>query len=331
MRAPTSSILLIIAIVMAYLLALVAVDGERDVFSRIADIAGVLPTLFIASFLAYALRALRWVLLLRSLGHRVPFLRGLVGYIAGFAFTASPGKAGELVRIRYFGWQAVPASSVIAAFVFERALDLVVLLCFASLLAQTADGFGLAVLFVALVLAVIVVAARRPRLRYWMQYALRAFALPTPARVVRSAFRGIEQTSHFMNARLLLPTVMLGLLAWGVQCFGYALTLKALGVDLPALLLFSIPPAAILIGAASLMPGGVGTTEAATIVLLSQFGTALDTAVLASIALRLGSIWFATILGFAAVALLELRHWQQSLRRADLPQITVQSELSGPS
>lgn len=296
----------VVLIAIAYFAALALIDSERGTASLMADLANGLPLLLIASLMAYFIRGLRWLMLLRAFGHFVPVCRGLFGYVAGFAFTASPGKAGELVRIRYFGRSGVPASHVVAAFVFERMLDLAVLLLFASLLGGSAVGFGLAVVFVGVVLAAVIAVARWPRMRYRIQYQMRRLGLRLLPRWVRIVLRGVEQTSGFVSVGAMAPAVLLGLFAWGVQCAGYMLTLHALGISLPAWVLFAIPPAAILIGAASLLPGGIGTTEAATVVVLTQFGAPLDSAVLGSIALRLGSIWFATLLGFAAIGRLEL-------------------------
>ena len=298
--------LLVALVAISYLAALAVFDGEQSMFARLVDVASVMPSLLAASLAAYALRALRWSLLLEVFGHRFAFRQVVVSYVAGFAFTASPGKVGELLRIRYFGWHGTPASHVVAAFVFERMLDLVVLLLFASALAGSTHGFGLAALFVAILLSVIIVTARSPRVRYRLQHLFRTLHLRLLARTVRVVFKGVEQTLVFLPARHLIPAALLTCVAWGTQCIGYALTLSGLGIDQPAWVLFAVPPSAILIGAASLLPGGIGTTEAATVMLLAHFGVALDIAVLAAITLRLGSIWFATLLGLAAAFWLEM-------------------------
>ena len=304
--AKTSTLLLIGLVAFAYISALAIVDSQKTFLVALADIASVMPPLLATSLAAYALRALRWSLLLAVFGHRLAFRQVVVSYVAGFAFTASPGKVGELLRIRYFGWHGAPASHVVAAFVFERMLDLVVLLLFASVLAGSTRGFGLAALFVAILLSVIVVTARSPRLRYRLQHLFRTLHLRLLARIVRVVLKGVEQTLVFLPARHLIPVTLLTCIAWGTQCIGYALTLSGLGIDQPAWVLFAVPPSAILIGAASLLPGGIGTTEAATVMLLDHFGVALDIAVLAAITLRLGSIWFATLLGLAAAFWLEI-------------------------
>src|ERR1700685_4349408 len=49
----------------------------------------------------YFLRFLRWQKYLAKLGHALPAFRHLLWYVSGFAFTVSPGKAGEAIRAFY--------------------------------------------------------------------------------------------------------------------------------------------------------------------------------------------------------------------------------------
>ncbi|MCW8886014.1 MAG: lysylphosphatidylglycerol synthase domain-containing protein [Motiliproteus sp.] len=53
------------------------------------------------SFLSYFLRFARWHCFVESQGFSIPLVRNLEIYIAGFALTLTPGKAGEAVRSIY--------------------------------------------------------------------------------------------------------------------------------------------------------------------------------------------------------------------------------------
>ncbi|MCX5930869.1 MAG: flippase-like domain-containing protein, partial [Cyanobacteria bacterium] len=52
-----------------------------------------------------------------------------------------------------------------------------------------------------------------------------------------------------------------------------------------------------LLGALSLLPGGLGSTEAGTVGLLSLQGISLSAATSATLLIRLMTLWFATALG----------------------------------
>lgn len=63
-------------------------------------IAGIL-IICLFSLVNYGLRFLRWQWYLNRLGSSVPLGNSLTYYLAGFALTTTPGKAGEAVRSLY--------------------------------------------------------------------------------------------------------------------------------------------------------------------------------------------------------------------------------------
>ena len=115
-----------------YLGLLLWVDAKNHVLTQLHLLANALPFLLGISLLSYLFRYLRWYWLLSRSGFSVEWRYGLIAYLAGFAFTATPGKVGELIRIRYFTKVGVPANISFGAFIYERTLDLIVVLFLAS-------------------------------------------------------------------------------------------------------------------------------------------------------------------------------------------------------
>src|SRR5450756_2249804 len=96
------AILVLALLAAAYVGVLAYLDQRNHLFDNLAAIRGFLPVLVALSLVSYGLRYARWKWLLGRHGFAVPWLAGLLAYLAGFALTASPGRVGELVRIRYF-------------------------------------------------------------------------------------------------------------------------------------------------------------------------------------------------------------------------------------
>jgi uncharacterized protein (TIRG00374 family) len=287
-----------------YIGALVYIDRENHVFEHGVDLAAVLPQVALFAFVSFVLRYVRWRWLLGRRDFRFPWILGLLAYVSGFALTASPGKVGEIVRVRYFGPMGVPADQVIACFVFERMLDLVAVLLL-SILAGFAPGGALAFPFVALVIFAVVVLSRSAS--HWTSLAqwLQATQWHGLARLTLTIGKGLIGAMSFFNPREFTVAIMLGLAAWSIQSLGCVYLLAKLGIVVPPLAAFALYPSAMLIGAASMLPGGIGTTEAAIVLLLHSFGTPLDLAALAAIGMRLSSLWCAIALGFLAISILE--------------------------
>ncbi|MFZ3223540.1 MAG: lysylphosphatidylglycerol synthase domain-containing protein, partial [Rugosibacter sp.] len=97
-----------------------------------------------------------------------------------------------------------------------------------------------------------------------------------------------------------------GLAAWGLTSLAFVYLLVQLKINLPILAAIAIYPLAMLAGAASMLPGGIGSVEATIVVVLSLYGVSVGVATLAAIGIRLATIWFSVVCGFIALAILEL-------------------------
>ncbi|WP_394487739.1 lysylphosphatidylglycerol synthase transmembrane domain-containing protein [Roseateles sp. BYS96W] len=302
-----------------YVGALVWIDARRQVFDGLIALAGVLPVLMAVSLVTYAVRFARWRWLLARAGHVTPVGRGWLAYLSGFAFTATPGKVGELIRIRYHQPMGVPASRVIAAFVFERAFDLIAVLGLAALSIRDSRLMSLALVFVVLCLVVVTLPARFPSLMDRMRAWLDRRHLPRAASlcaVLGEAFLGCR---IWLTPVDLAISAGLGLVAWGATALAFSHLLGRLGVTgLTGGDALAMYPMAMLAGAASMLPGGIGSTEAALVALLTTSGVGLAVAVLAAVGIRLATLWFAIVCGLIAAFGLELRS-QTTLARSASP------------
>lgn len=285
--------------VLAYLGLAVLGDGDlmRDGLQRLG------PSQWLAllglSLGNYGLRFLRWHTYLRALGARVTLGRDLLIYVAGFAFTVTPGKAGEAVRSFYLRGVGVPWSPGLAALAVERVLDLTVILMLAALALRVfADQAVPALLLVGLV-AGLLVGVARPRVA-------RALLGRLPpggrwGRLARGTTAILDDARLLLAPRRLLVGLGLGLLAWGAEAWGFYLLLQWLGVAAAPGHAMGIYAVGMLSGALSFLPGGLGGAEAAMIALLVAGGAVFGAAVLATVICRAVTLWFAVVLGIGAV------------------------------
>ena len=265
---------------------------------------GLILLATLLSLLNYGLRIVRWRSYLAHLGHVLSFRFAALTFTAGFAFTLSPGKVGEMVRARYYKHLGIPFSHVAAAFFAERLIDLlamvtVALLAVASLadsyrwmLWSTVGGMGL-ILFLLASLS-------------WERLERALMRRQDLPERLRHAGAGICRM--FGSARVLLRAEMLllgfglALAAWSVEGIG----LKVIGGMIPAPDLtmsaaLGIYSVAIIIGALSFLPGGLGSTEAVMVALLVAYGYSMPDAMLLTLVCRLLTLWFAVGLGWLAV------------------------------
>jgi uncharacterized protein (TIRG00374 family) len=128
---------------------------------------------------------------------------------------------------------------------------------------------------------------------------------------------GVIASSILAARRLLRPATLcsgfvLGLLAWGLEGVGLGfLSSMFPGPQLALGTAIGIYAIAVLAGAVSLLPGGLGSTETVMVALLAAQGFALTEAVIVTLACRLVTLWLAVGLGWIAVW--GLRHRQRAL------------------
>lgn len=291
-------------IVVIYLSMLFWADSQKGFFELLPTALSQLPVLMSLALVSFGLRYGRWFYLLRFAGSHVPVWRGWLAYLAGFAFTATPGRVGELVRIRYFGRLQVNASRVISAFIFERALDLVVVFCLAALWVVDAQMFVVGSTFVGLLLLVVGFLMHKPNILEVLGIALIGKRWGRLGLLLRLLAQAMAGCAVWFRPVPLLLSLLFGFGGWCATSLAFVYLLNALHLHVPLLAAFAAYPIAMLAGAASMMPGGVGTTETAIVIQLQTHGVPVSTALLVAVAVRLGTMWFSVFLGFASILVL---------------------------
>jgi len=292
--------------VIAYLIAALAADSERLVAALRGLGAAGLAWVLGASLLNYALRFRRWDRYLAALGHRLPAREHLLIYLGGFAFTVSPGKAGEAVRSLYLRERhGVPFADSMAALFVERLLDVLAIAVLASLIVgHDRSWWPVPVAAVALVTALAAVLGR-PALAAGLS-RLGARRSGRLAGALLGLARLLQASAVLLTPGRLLGGLLLGLIAWGVEGLALQAICSSLAIDLDATAAVGIYAMAVLAGGlAVFMPGGLGGLELAMPALLVAQGAPLAAAVIAMLLCRLATLWFAVLLGLIATTVLE--------------------------
>jgi len=254
----------------------------------------------------YGLRFTRWELYLSRLDSRVPIHLSVAYYISGFAFTTTPGKAGEAVRSFYLKRHGVAYVHSLAAFFTERLVDLVAMVLLALVAALAFPAYQWPVV----VITLLIIAAFPLIHAHWFYAFLDRQRTRLPSEKLRSVGSRIidllRSASSLLKSGPLYAGLTLALFAWGAEGVAFQVILEALGINTSLLLAIGIYSISVLAGALSFIPGGLGSTEAVMILLLVLVGADTPTAVAATIICRLSTLWLAVVIGGIVVVALEL-------------------------
>ena len=251
----------------------------------------------------YVLRIVRWQMYLRRLGHHFPWRFVSMTFMAGFAFTLSPGKLGEMVRARYYLPRGVPLSQASGAFFVERLLDLLAMILLAVVVLADLQAYqGFLWVAVGLVVGLLGGVAIVPWGRVTDELQRRQRGGGGLLKAGAGVARMFASAQTFLSPGLLVMGLALGLVAWGSEAVGLKLVADAVVPgQLTVAGAMGCYAIAIIVGALSFLPGGLGSTEAVMAGLLVAHGFDKPQAILLTLVCRLLTLWLAVLIGWLAV------------------------------
>ncbi len=289
-----------VALVIAGLASLAAATGWDATIAHIADLTWLQVAILLAlSLVNYGFRGLRWHLFARRLGLPTTVPQDMRHFLGGFAMSVTPGRVGELVRMRWLrretGWAFERTAPLVLV---DRASDLAAMSLILAL-AVTLSAAGIAgavpVILVTLVVAYI---ATRPQLLSGVASGLYRLsgAWPRLFGHIRIAARSL---ARFTNWPVMSAAAVLGIVGWIAEGYAFDLLLVWMGADIGFWAAVAIFVFATLAGGLTGLPGGVGGAEAAMIGLLMLEGIPPEVSVPATLIIRLTTLWFAIGIGLA--------------------------------
>lgn len=277
-------------------------SGWQEVVSAIARIgaAGICIALLL-SLVNYGLRFLRWQYYLTLLEHRIAVGRSLEIYLAGFALTTTPGKAGEMIRSVFLVPLGVPYTKSLAAFFTERLSDLFAVLVIV-MIGITSYPQGRTIFYILLGIVAIVLLAIHQQ--SWLQ-ALKILVNARLAGRLRDVLVGmLDIALHSRQLYRWAPLLWglgLGFVAWWAEAYAFHLMAAWMGLQLTLTVTVFIYAFSMIVGAVSFLPGGLGSAEVVMVALLMLNRVPAAEAVALTILIRFTTLWFAVALGLGVL------------------------------
>ncbi len=297
--------------------AALILSGWNDAKRALAQLsASKIALLFCLASLHYAVRALRWHVLVVSGGVAIGFARNFLHLLGGFAMTATPGRLGELIRLRWLHRETGVSFLKLAPIAFaDRAIELasMLLLIFGTLVFTNLGTVSVWVLIITATGVIAIVC--QPRLLEQVLVLTWQVLSRRKARAFAKLRGMVRQLGRMMTPWRMLPILVIGAAGWAFEGIAFWVLLGWLDIPLPFATATAIFMVAILAGALSGLPGGLGGTEATGIALLVLQSVPFESAVLAMLIIRITTLWFAVFVGMIIFPIAEAqasRKWRDS-------------------
>jgi uncharacterized membrane protein YbhN (UPF0104 family) len=278
-------------------LALFLLGEASRVAGAIAAVdLGTLLAVFALVSLGYLIRFAKWAYYLRELEIDVPLRSSALTFFSGLMLVVTPGKVGEVWKAWFLrDIEGVPASPTTAVVGAERVTDLLALTGLASLGVLLYDRSATLLAVVVLLFLGGLLLLQWRRVCLWL--IERSRALPViggHAGAIESFYEG---SYALFRPRPLAVATAISLLAWGLEGAALWLVLGSLasGASLvEGLFVFGL---GTVVGAASLLPGGLAATEASMVGTLLALGFPSAVAAAATLVIRVGTLWYGALVG----------------------------------
>ncbi len=268
---------------------------------------GILPLVLALSLVNYLVRFVRWQYYLKALRIDVPRSESFGVFMSSLAMSVTPGKMGEVVKSYFLKTlNSVPYSKSTPIIFAERVTDLLSLLIIALVGAYSIGGDKSFIIIFALVfVAGIGIIANRTLSMKIIRRAERVRLISKWIKPIETAY---ESSHTLLTGRVIVTSLLLGLVAWFSECVGFLFVLGGTEVHLKLLSASFIYSFSTVVGAVSFLPGGLGVTDTSLAGLLILAKIPKDAAVAATLIIRGSTLWFAVIIGAAMLSYMQKRY-----------------------
>jgi len=267
----------------------------------------LLPALLVLSFLNYLFRFFKWDYYLRVIKVKIKKIDSLSVFMSGLVMSVTPGKLGELLKsLLVKEITNVPISKTAPIIFAERLTDFISLLILAMVGAFVFDFGGSISITISSFLILLIIFISNKNLSIPLLNQLEKIKF---LRNYLTSIHAAYESSYLLLKPLpLISMTFISLLAWGFECLGYYLILLNFDVNFGLLWTSFSYGFSTIVGAISMLPGGLGITEGSLTFLLVQKNVSKDIAVTTTFIVRVATLWFAVLVGIISVLFYQKRY-----------------------
>jgi len=289
-----------------YLVFMIYVDYEKVISSFKNFNWYLLPALLLLSLGNYLSRFFKWEYYLKIIDVKLHKLDSLSIFMSGLIMSVTPGKMGELLKSYLVKQVNGTSISKTAPIVFaERATDFLSLTIMALTGAYIYDyGKNIIIIIGVIILTGLIIISNKKLFYKIISLFSNISFISKHILKIRTAY---DSSSKLLSITPLLLMTLLSIVSWGFECFGYYLILTNFEIEIDLLWAFFSYSFATIVGALSMLPGGLGVTEGSLTLMLVQKGLSEHNAFAATFIVRAVTLWFAVLVGAISVLFYQKR------------------------
>ncbi len=264
----------------------------------------ILPLVLLLSLGNYFVRFYKWHYYLNYLKIEIPLKLSMKIFFSGLSMSASPGKMGEVLKSFLLKEISNESISKTAPIILAERITDFLSLTFITIIVGMYFNYTGMIAYVVLVffLIVIIFISNRKLAESTIAFFSKiSFVKKHSERIITL----YESSYLLIKPKPLIYMFVISVFSWSFECLGFYLILMNFDPHINLLWPVFVFSLSIIVGAISMLPGGLGVTEGSLSLILINGGMVKNNAVASTILIRIATLWFAVILG--AIVLFILR------------------------
>ena len=261
----------------------------------------LLPLLLFLSFLNYFTRFLKWDYYLSVVKVKMKKIDSLSTFMSGLIMSVTPAKLGEVLKsVLVKEITGEPISKTAPIILAERVTDFLSLLLIAIAGAYVFNYGGNITIIVAVFFVILIIIISNKKIA--LPIINLSERIPLIKKYIHNIHSAYESSYQLLKLKPLILMTILSLISWGFECLGYYFILVNFDVDFGLLWASFSYSFSTIIGAISMLPGGLGLTEGSLTYLLMEKGITADISVATTFIVRAVTLWFAVLVGIISLS-----------------------------
>lgn len=266
----------------------------------------LLPVLLLLSLGNYITRFFKWEFYLKIIEVKLHKIDSFSIFMSGLVMSVTPGKMGELLK-SYLVKQinGTPISKTAPIVFAERATDFLSLTIMALIGAYYFNyGKSISLIIGIFLIVGIIIISNKAIFDKLILILSKIDFVSKHLSKIQTAF---DSSFRLLSFKALISMTILSVVSWGFECLGYYLILTNFSSNIDPLWSFFSYSFSTIVGALSMLPGGLGVTEGSLTLMLVQKGLEQNDAFAATFIVRAVTLWFAVLVGIISVVFYQKR------------------------
>jgi len=266
-----------------------------------------IPLILLIIFSSWGVLFFRWTILLKKHKLFIPLKINLLVFFAGFTLAISPAKSGELIKsILLKNKCQISITKSFPIIFLERFYDMIGTAAVAAI-GITFLGLSFGLILIPIILLIVGI--------FYLFYSKNGFRISLKLlnyiKPLKKFSENAEESHKIIRTSSDIKTICscsgLTIVFRLIEAVGIILILGALGIDFIKFFnLLSMYSISVIIGSASMSPGGLGVIEGSFAGLLTLEGIDLKTTLAIAVIVRFFTLWFAVLVGFISLKMINL-------------------------